>query len=101
MTLDALRTRLSMAPIIVISKDEWDQVAPELPVLERHDTWLRGDLLIVRTPAGLAAVESPSPGERVIRRLADEAAAARFVADRLATYERMWDGCGCRIDYYR
>jgi hypothetical protein len=37
----------------------------------------------------------------VIRRLADEAAAARFVADRLATYERMWDGCGCRIDYYR
>ena len=25
---------------------------------------------------------------------------ARFVAERMDQYERMWDGCGCRIDYY-
>jgi len=23
-----------------------------------------------------------------------------FVKDRLDFYERKWDGCGCKIDYY-
>jgi hypothetical protein len=27
-------------------------------------------------------------------------AAQQFVADRMAQYERMWDGCGCRVRYY-
>ncbi len=26
-------------------------------------------------------------------------AAQEFVAARLETYERMWDGCGCKVDY--
>ena len=26
--------------------------------------------------------------------------AVHFVDDRLAAYERMWDGCGCKIDYF-
>ncbi len=30
----------------------------------------------------------------------DLEAARRFVEDRMETYERMWDGCGCRIDYH-
>ena len=25
---------------------------------------------------------------------------AEFVKGRLDTYERMWDGCGCRVSYY-
>lgn len=101
MDIDTLTDRLAREPIVTITAEAWAAVATQLPVLERHDTLLRGDLLVVRTPVGLAAVESPSPGERVIRRLADEQAARRFVADRLDTYERMWNGCGCRIDYHR
>ena len=26
--------------------------------------------------------------------------AERFVEDRLSDYERMWDGCGCKIEYH-
>jgi len=54
----------------------------------------------VRGRAGLAAVERPGAGRRVVRPLPDEEAVRRFVADRLTAYERMWDGCGCKIDYY-
>ena len=36
--------------------------------------------------------------ERVV---ADLEAAGRFVDNRLAAYDRMWDGCGCKVDYDR
>ena len=49
---------------------------------------------------GFAALEQPAPDTWVVRRLGERAEADRFIQDRLAQYERMWDGCGCRIDYY-
>jgi len=23
-----------------------------------------------------------------------------FIDERMETYDRMWDGCGCKVDYY-
>ncbi len=86
--------------IVSIPVDEWTGLAPAFEEVERHDTYLAGDLMIVRLDRLFAAVEQPSPAERVLRRLADEEEAGRFVRQRLEEYERMWDGCGCKIDYY-
>jgi hypothetical protein len=35
-----------------------------------------------------------------MRRLSDADEACQFVQRRLEDYERVWDGCGCKIDYY-
>lgn len=51
--------------------------------------------------AGPMAVEEPMTRQRVVRRLADDAAVRRFVTDLLETYERVWDGCGCKVEYCR
>jgi hypothetical protein len=99
-TGEDLARRLEQERIVALAKDEWLAVASTFPVEERHATGLRGDLWIVQTNAGLAAVEEPTPDQRVVRLLGSPDDASRFIADRLASYERMWDGCGCRIDYY-
>jgi hypothetical protein len=91
--------KLQAGGIVGISRAEWERLAPRFQVLEVHETRLAGQLLLVRGPAGLAAVERPERGRRVIRPLSDEVAARAFVQDRLDTYDRMWDGCGCRVDY--
>lgn len=82
-----------------ITADEWTSVAAAYAEVERHATGLAGDLILVRTPDGLAAVETPHEGVRVVRLLGDASAASAFVRHRLEQYERMWEGCGCRIDY--
>jgi len=99
MTAEELTRRLEDEGVVSLKAEEWAGVADAFVEIERHDTHVAGDLVIVRTPAGPAAVEAPRPHQRVIRRLADMDKVRRFVADRLATYERMWDGCGCKIDY--
>ena len=97
----ALVDRLAAERLASVSEAEWRQRAAAFAVLERHPTCGAGDLLLVRTPVGSVAVEQPpNTDERVLRLFPDAAAAERFLADRLASYERMWDGCGCRIDYY-
>jgi hypothetical protein len=85
---------------VPLSAEEWDELGAQFPVEECHSTQLAGDLLIVRTGEGLAAVESPSRGARVARLLGSPREAAAFVARRMEEYERMWDGCGVKVDYY-
>jgi hypothetical protein len=100
MSPSELADRLRDERIVVLGAGEWSAVAGGLEVIARHDTGVAGDLLIVRVDGGVAAVEEPKADERVVRRLADDEEARRFVESRLEAYERMWDGCGCKIDYY-
>ncbi len=94
-----LLQRLEAGEIVQLDRSEWEAASADFEVVEEHDTRLSGMLLVVRSAAGLAAIEQPKPDQRVVRPLATMEAARAFVADRLETYDRMWDGCGCKIDY--
>ncbi len=100
MTKEELNRRLRSETVVTLAPEEWAELAGGFEEVERHATLIAGDLLIARGPDGLLAVEEPSPKERVLRRLADDDEARAFVKDRLDTYERMWDGCGCKVEYY-
>ena len=100
MTVEDLNRRLRDERIVPMPEAEWAELAPDCEVMERHDTLVAGELLVVSCAGWMAAVEQPSAGERVLRRLSGADEAGRFVKDRLEAYERMWDGCGCKIDYY-
>lgn len=92
--------RIAKGSILVLTPADWAAVADAFQEVERHNTMMAGSLVIVRTAHGLAAVEQPKASERVVRLVGDEAATRQFVTERMAQYERMWDGCGCRVDYY-
>jgi hypothetical protein len=101
MTAEDLTQRVLAEGIVTLESAEWRQLEDSFDAVERHDTFIAGDLVIARSDGVLVAVEAPTPDKRVIRRLADEGEARAFVRERLDTYERMWDGCGCKVDYYR
>jgi len=100
MTQDELLQRLAEEGVVPLTAAEWQDVRRAFEVVERHPTFLAGELVIAHSDAGLLAVEEPGDGVRVVRRLGDEAAMRAFVRERMDTYERMWDGCGCKVDYY-
>jgi hypothetical protein len=91
---------LDAGEVVEVSDAEWSRLEERVTVTESHETGQAGLLLIVELEGRTAAVESPAPGRRVLRQLEGPAAVRRFVTDRLDTYERMWNGCGCKIDYY-
>jgi hypothetical protein len=99
-TLPEFRDRLSKGRIVPLSAREWEELSPHFPVEERHETQLAGELLIVSSGEELVAVEAPSRDARVARLLGDKPAARAFVEKRMEEYERMWDGCGVKVDYF-
>ncbi len=101
MTPGELCTRLATGEVVVVPAADWQEVAPAFATVLREDTLVSGDIVVAEGPCGPVVVEQPRPEERVVRRTPDLAAARAFVAERLATYDRMWNGCGCKVDYYR
>jgi len=67
--------------------------------LRAEDTRLSGWIRILRLGGHIAIQEETPEGEVLLRGAATREAAEQLVDKRLADYERMWDGCGCRIDY--
>ena len=64
------------------------------------DTHMAGKLRVLRL--GDAAVfqeEHPDEHVLLLRRMESVEAARELARDRLETYDRMWDGCGCKVDY--
>jgi predicted aminopeptidase len=100
MTLDEFLEKMAAGGPVPLSAEEWVALSSSLPEVERHNTQLAGDLIIVRAGEKHIAVESPSRDARVARLLGSAQEARAFVAKRLEEYERMWDGCGVKVEYY-
>ena len=96
---DELAVQLAAGSIVPLAVENWIEVAGSFKVVEEIPTGMGGAILLVRRqlPAdrrrlGWALVEESEPKIRVVRPLADEKEARALIADRLAAYERMWDG---------
>jgi len=98
-SIDELLERLGRAPVTVIDGDELAVLSERAATLRDDDTCVAGRIRVLRVAGRVVVQEQTPDGEILLREAASEAEAARFVDDRLAVYERMWDGCGCRIDY--
>jgi len=100
MTVDEFLERVEKGGTVPLSASEWEALAPSFPEVERHNTQLAGHLIVVEVGEDLVAVESPSRDARVARLLGGPDKARAFVQKRLEEYERMWDGCGVKVEYY-
>ncbi len=65
----------------------------------REARGMNGPITVLRAE-GTWLVREPDPeGRTLLRRFDTEREAVAFLEERLSQFERMWDGCGCRIDY--
>lgn len=68
--------------------------------IREEDTTLAGWIRILSLDGHILVQEETPEREVLVRRLPSIDRANRMVDRRLADYERMWDGCGCKIDYF-
>jgi len=55
---------------------------------------------VLRTGDAILFQETSDRKEILVRRFTSREEAYRFLRARLDAHERIWDGCGCRIDYW-
>ena len=94
--------KLGRKTILALKVDELGDLLVSAETLREDDTHLSGWIRILRIDGQVVIQEQTPDGTTVlVRKLATRKEAERFVVGRLNIYERMWDGCGCKIDYFK
>jgi hypothetical protein len=89
----------SPAPL-PIDRETLIEILEAAEVLRQDDTCVAGWIRILSVDGVILVQEETPDGNALARRMPSIEDANDFVNDRLGSYERMWDGCGCKINYF-
>jgi len=87
--------------VVVFPADGLAELLESAETVREEDTFVAGANRILLIDGQIVFQEqTPDTKDVVVRRCSSRDEAERFTEDRLSAYERMWDGCGCKIDYF-
>ena len=98
-TLPAAGAALRTGPPTLLGPAACEAILARAEIVREEATMLAGPIRVLAVDGGIQVLEEAPDGRRLLRDYPDRAAADAFVDRRLETYDRMWDGCGCKIDY--
>lgn len=85
---------------LIIEEADLKTVLDNSEVIRIEDTHLSDFIRLIKFGGRLFIQEQSLKNEIILRKINSLADADKFIQERLEFYERKWDGCGCKIDYY-
>jgi hypothetical protein len=86
--------------VVAVDRDTLRELIDAADVLREDDTHVAGWIRVLAVGDSILVQEETPKGEVLVRRMPSRDSAERFVDLRMQSYERMWDGCGCKVDYF-
>ena len=86
--------------VLVLPKDELDTLLNSCEILIEKDTVINDKVRILKRDNIFIFQEITNKDEVALRKFARLKDAETVVQDRLTVYENMWNGCGCKVNYY-
>jgi hypothetical protein len=93
-------TKALHSKYLTIDEDDLKSVLDNSEILRIEDTILSDFIRVLKFDDKLFIQETTFKKEIIIRKMDSMKDVDFFVKERLDFYERKWDGCGCKIDYY-
>ena len=100
MIIAALIDELIGKSILILNSESLDMLLAETELIREKDTLIAGLIRILKFEEYYITQESTPKAEIVLRIFNTLQDAEELVNDHLEIYDRMWDGCGCKINYY-
>lgn len=85
---------------LILRRDELDELLSNSELILEENTFISDKIRLVKLDNDLILQEKTTNDEYLIRIVKSEEVAKELIRQRLEIYEKMWDGCGCRIEYY-
>lgn len=85
---------------IIIEEHELHTVLKDAEILREENTYLSDHIRLLKYNDILFIQEITFNKEVLLRKMDSMKDADSLIQERLDYYERKWDGCGCKIDYY-
>ena len=84
----------------ILGSEELELLRNEATLDRKVEATLGHDIEIFTAGEARLVLERSDKEEAILRVMDSDFAVDAFVKDRVDTYDRMWDGCGCTVNYY-
>ena len=85
---------------LTIKKEELMILLNRSLILVEKDTYISDKIRLLKYEDELFIQEKSNNDEYLIRFMKTKKEAEEFIKQRLEIYDSMWDGCGCKVQYY-
>jgi hypothetical protein len=85
---------------LIISEVELKELLSLSKLVIEENTYISDKIRLLKYNHELLLQERTTKDEYLIRVMKTQNEAEDFIKDRLDVYNRMWDGCGCKVKYY-
>jgi hypothetical protein len=86
--------------VLLMPKDKLGMLLNSCEILVEKDTVINDKVRVLKVDNIFLFQEITNKDEIALRRFTRLNDAETLVQDRLTVYENMWNGCGCKVNYY-
>ena len=101
MNLEIIISSIKKKKYLIISEPELNELLSHSKMIIEENTHISDKIRLLKFKDELILQEKTTKDEFLIRSIKTQKEAEDFIRDRLEIYNRMWDGCGCKVDYYK
>ena len=100
MNLEIIISSIKKKKFLMIGESELNELLSHSKMIIEENTYISDKIRLLKFKDELILQEKTTKDEFLIRSMKTQKEAEKFIKDRLEIYNRMWDGCGCRVNYY-
>jgi hypothetical protein len=85
----------------ILLESELNALLSASKVIQEEETLISDKIRLLKFKDDLLIQEKTDKNEFLIRLIKTNKEADDFIKERLEIYDKMWDGCGCKVEYYK
>jgi len=100
MNLERIISSIKKKRYLMISEDELNELLSNSKIIIEENTYISDKIRLLQYKTDLLIQEKSTKDEYLVRVMKSKKEAEQLIKERLDIYNRMWDGCGCKVNYY-
>ena len=84
----------------LISEETLNFLLSDSEILIEKDTLISDKIRLLKFEDNFLIQEKSNKDELLIRLMKSKKEGEEFINSRMEIYDKMWDGCGCKVEYY-
>ena len=100
MNIEKILSTAKKNKYFLINREELEKLLLQSETIIEKDTHISDKIRLLKLDDDLIIQEKTTKDELLIRMVKTKKEAEELIDQRLEIYDKMWDGCGCRVDYY-
>jgi hypothetical protein len=100
MNLEAIISTAKKKKYLIISEPELNELLSQSNIIIEENTYISDRIRLLQFEDDLIIQEKTTKNEYLIRVMKSKKEAEELIKQRLEIYDKMWDGCGCKVEYY-